>query len=140
LLPPSPSPSTPPQINLANMRVATILSFVGAASAHAIFQNVKVNGADQGLLYGIRAPSSNFPIEDVNDAAFACNKNLQYKDNNVITIPAGAQVGARYQHIIGGPQGSNDPDNPIASSHKGMSNKSIQPRIILSRSMLISFS
>lgn len=24
-----------------------------------------------------------------------------------------------FQHTIGGPQGTNDPDNPIASSHKG---------------------
>jgi cellulase len=38
---------------------------------------------------------------------------------SVITIPAGAKVGAWWQHIIGGPQGTNDADNPIAKSHKG---------------------
>ncbi|PKS08584.1 hypothetical protein jhhlp_004970 [Lomentospora prolificans] len=101
------------------MKVATILSFVALSSAHAIFQQVSVNGVDQGLLYGVRAPSSNNPIENVNDAEFACNKNIQHKDNNIITVPAGAKVGARYQHVIGGPQGANDADNPIASSHKG---------------------
>ncbi|SPO07177.1 related to endoglucanase B [Cephalotrichum gorgonifer] len=101
------------------MKVATILAYVGLSSAHAIFQQVSVNGADQGLLYGVRATYVNNPIENVNDAAFACNKNLEAKDNNIISIPAGARVGARYQHLVGGPQGSNDPDNPIAASHKG---------------------
>ena len=48
----------------------------------------------------------------------ACN-SVVYKDNNIINVPAGASVGGWWGHIIGGPQGSNDPDNPIASSHKG---------------------
>lgn len=34
-------------------------------------------------------------------------------------MTAGAQLGAWYQHLIGGPQGPNDADNPIAASHKG---------------------
>lgn len=101
------------------MKVASILALAGLSSAHAIFQQMSVNGVDHGLLHGIRATASNFPIEDANDSQIACNKNIQYKDNNVITVPAGARVGARYQHIIGGPQGANDPDNPIAASHKG---------------------
>jgi hypothetical protein len=35
-------------------------------------------------------------------------------------VPAGARVGAWWQHVIGGPSGPNDQDNPIAASHKGM--------------------
>ena len=50
----------------------------------------------------------------------ACNSNIQHKDNTVIKVPAGARVGAWWQHEIGGPSGPNDQDNPIAASHKGM--------------------
>ena len=59
------------------------------------------------------------PIQNVNDGSFACNTGITHKDNNIITIPTGARVGAWWGHVIGGAQGSNDPDNPIAKSHKG---------------------
>ncbi|KAK3328762.1 family 61 glycosyl hydrolase [Apodospora peruviana] len=98
---------------------AVILSLVSLGSAHSIFQRVSVNGAQQPQLSGVRAPSSNNPIENVNHADFACNTGIQYKDNNVITIPAGAKVGAWWGHEIGGASGPNDADNPIAASHKG---------------------
>jgi cellulase len=70
-------------------------------------------------LKGVRAPDSDYPIENVNDAAFACNKGLTHLDKTVITVPAGAKVGAWWGHVIGGAQGANDPDHPIAKSHKG---------------------
>ncbi|KAJ1324729.1 lytic cellulose monooxygenase (C1-hydroxylating) [Microdochium nivale] len=98
---------------------ASLLGLASLASGHAIFQRVSINGVDQGQLKGVRATSSNNPIENVNDAGLACNNNLVFKDSNVLTVPAGARVGAWYQHAIGGPQGANDPDNPIAASHKG---------------------
>jgi cellulase len=89
-------------------------------SAHSIFQRLSVNGVDQGQLKGVRAPDSDYPIQNVNDASFACNKDIRHKDNNVITIPAGAKVGAWWGHVIGGAQSANDPDHPIAKSHKGV--------------------
>ncbi|CAH0040716.1 unnamed protein product [Clonostachys rhizophaga] len=95
------------------------LALATLASGHAIFQKVSVNGADQGQLKGVRAPNSNNPIQNVNDGGMACNNGLSYTDQTVITVPAGAQVGAWWGHVIGGPQGSNDPDHPIAASHKG---------------------
>jgi len=49
----------------------------------------------------------------------ACNKDIKHTDSTIINIPAGAQVGAWWGHVIGGAQGSNDPDHPIAASHKG---------------------
>ncbi|RYP08181.1 hypothetical protein DL765_008881 [Monosporascus sp. GIB2] len=52
---------------------------------------VSVNGADQGLLRGVRAPDSDYPIQNVNDADFACNKDIRHKDGTVIPIPAGAR-------------------------------------------------
>jgi cellulase len=89
-------------------------------SGHTIFQKLSVNGVDQGQLKGLRAPDSDYPIQNVNDASFACNKDIKHKDSNVISIPAGAKVGSWWGHVIGGAQSTNDPDNPIAKSHKGM--------------------
>ncbi|KAI0022974.1 glycoside hydrolase family 61 protein [Xylariomycetidae sp. FL0641] len=103
------------------MKAQSLLLAIAATltSGHTIFQKVSVNGADQGQLKGVRAPDSDYPIQDVNDAAFACNKNLKHVDSTVISVPAGAKVGAWWGHVIGGAQSANDADNPIASSHKG---------------------
>ncbi|KAF8148039.1 glycosyl hydrolase family 61-domain-containing protein [Crassisporium funariophilum] len=103
------------------MKTSSILSLALAsvANAHSIFQKVSVNGADQGQLKGVRAPDSDYPIMNVGDGNFACNTGITHKDNTIINIPAGARVGAWWGHVIGGAQGSNDPDNPIAASHKG---------------------
>ncbi|KAF1994197.1 carbohydrate-binding module family 1 protein [Amniculicola lignicola CBS 123094] len=104
-------------MKLLNALLAT--SFLGTSSAHAIFQKLSVNGVDQGQLKGIRAPDSDYPIQSVTDASFSCNKDIKHKDTTVISIPAGAKVGAWWGHVIGGAQGANDPDHPIAKSHKG---------------------
>ncbi|KAF2030731.1 cellulose-growth-specific protein [Setomelanomma holmii] len=101
------------------LNLISAAALASAASAHTIFQKVSVNGADQGQLKGVRAPDSDNPIQNVNDAAIACNKDITHTDSTVITVPAGAKVGAWWGHVIGGAQGSNDPDNPIAKSHKG---------------------
>lgn len=105
--------------------VFALVALTGSVSSHTIFQKVSVNGADQGQLKGVRAPSSDYPIQNVNDAEFACNKAIQFKDSTVISIPAGAKVGAWWGHVIGGAQSANDPDNPIAPSHKGASEASL---------------
>lgn len=69
---------------------------------------------------GVRAPSTNNPVQDVTSSAITCNTGLLSPvSTKVISIPAGAKVGTWWQHVIGGPQGASDPDNPIASSHKG---------------------
>ncbi|TFK66260.1 glycoside hydrolase family 61 protein [Pluteus cervinus] len=94
-------------------------ALLAAANGHTIFQKVSVNGVDQGQLKGVRAPDSDYPIQNVNDGNFACNTGITHKDNTIINIPAGAQVGSWWGHVIGGAQSSNDPDNPIAASHKG---------------------
>lgn len=62
----------------------------------------------------------NNPVTSVSGSSIICNTGLkQPVSKDVVTIPAGAKVGAWFQHIIGGAQGANDPDNPIAASHKG---------------------
>jgi cellulase len=98
---------------------SVFITMVAVASGHTIFQRVSVNGQDQGQLKGVLAPSSDSPLMNVNDANFACNTGIQFNDNTVITIPAGARVGAWWGHVIGGAQSANDADHPIARSHKG---------------------
>ncbi|KFA61695.1 hypothetical protein S40285_03486 [Stachybotrys chlorohalonatus IBT 40285] len=102
------------------MKFSVLASVALAAmvQGHAIFQELSVNGARQGLLRGIRAPNNNNPVQSTSSGDLTCGSSGS-RDSNVITVPAGARVGALYQHVIGGPQGANDPDNPIAASHKG---------------------
>lgn len=105
------------------MRATQLLNAVllaGAVNAHGMWQKLKVNGVDQGQNVGIRPPSSNNPIQSVTGSNIACNSGLvSPTSTKVISIPAGAKVASWFQHVIGGPQFSGDPDNPIAASHKG---------------------
>jgi cellulase len=57
---------------------------------------------------------------DVNDANIACNTGYHTPvSTEIIEITAGDEVGALWGHVLGGEQIANDPDNPIAPSHKG---------------------
>ncbi|KAI1826778.1 glycoside hydrolase family 61 protein [Xylaria intraflava] len=94
------------------------LSFAVTANAHCIFQDVSVNDADQGSLVGLRAPSDNNPVLDVTTDDIICQTPGTTSDV-VIEVAAGDNLGAYFGHVIGGEQIPNDPDNPIASSHKG---------------------
>lgn len=78
-----------------------IAALAASASGHAIMQKLSVNGQDQGQLKGVRAPSSDYPLYSPNDSNFACNTGIVYKDSNVISMPAGAKVGAWWGHVIG---------------------------------------
>ncbi|KAH8110666.1 glycoside hydrolase family 61 protein [Phellopilus nigrolimitatus] len=88
--------------------VVTVLAFLaGSASAHTIFQEVYVNGLDQGHLVGIRAPDYNGPITNVSSDDLICNGGpnpLTHVSPVIISALAGS---------------TGDPDDPIASSHKG---------------------
>lgn len=57
-------------------------------------------------------------MQDVNSQNMICGQP-GYTSQTVLSVKAGDRIGAWWQHIIGGPQGSGDPDNPIAHSHKG---------------------
>ncbi|CAJ2505516.1 Uu.00g129100.m01.CDS01 [Anthostomella pinea] len=98
--------------------VATALAFALSAEAHTIFQEVSVNGADQGSLVGLRAPSNNNPVYDVTSQDIICQQQGTTSDK-MISVAAGDSLGAYFGHVIGGAQFANDPDNPIAASHKG---------------------
>ncbi|KAF9043402.1 glycoside hydrolase [Panaeolus papilionaceus] len=101
------------------MKFAGLFAFVSVAYGHTIFQKISVNGVDQGQLKAVRAPTDDGPITDVNDPDLACNRNIVFRDSNIVDIPAGARVGAWWGHVIGGAQYPNDGDNPISPSHKG---------------------
>ncbi|EDU49239.1 Glycoside hydrolase family 61 protein [Pyrenophora tritici-repentis] len=87
-------------------------------SAHTIAQRVRVNGQDFGQGNGIRVAPSNNPITNVNDGNLACNANPS-SSSKVIDIKPGDKVGVMWGHVVGGAQFANDPDHPIAKSHKG---------------------
>jgi len=100
--------------------VLSSLLLAAVSQAHTIFQKVSVDGTDKGYLTALRAPSVNNPIMSATDANIACNTGLHTPiSSEVISIPAGSKVGAYWQHVLGGAQFTNDPDNPIAKSHKG---------------------
>jgi len=88
------------------------------SSAHTIAQRVRINGQDFGQSNGIRVAPSNNPITNVNDGNLACNANPS-SSSKVIDVKPGDKVGVMWGHVLGGPQFANDPDNPIAKSHKG---------------------
>ncbi|KAH7138272.1 endoglucanase II [Dendryphion nanum] len=100
---------------------AAVLSLLPAlSSAHTIAQRVRINGQDQGQLNGIRAPNSNNPIQNVNDGNFACNSGFRTPvSTKVFDVKGGDKIGVQWGHVIGGAQFANDPDHPIAKSHKG---------------------
>ncbi|KAI2626924.1 glycoside hydrolase family 61 protein [Hypomontagnella submonticulosa] len=93
-------------------------AFALSAEAHCIFQELSVNGQKQGSLVGIRAPNDNNPVYDVTSQDIICQKQGHTSDK-VISVAPGDKLGAYFGHVIGGAQFANDPDNPIAKSHKG---------------------
>jgi len=100
------------------MRLVIAAVFVATAHAHSIFQRVSVNGADQGLLVGLRAPANDNPVTDVKDPNMVCGQPGTHS-NVVINVKAGDKVGASWGHVIGGAQYANDKAQYIDPSHKG---------------------
>ncbi|KAG9018747.1 hypothetical protein FRB90_010054 [Tulasnella sp. 427] len=105
--------------------LAILALSVAAAQAHSIFQRVWVNGVDQGLVHGIRYPTYNGPVSDVTTNDIICNGGVNPLHTplptDIITIPAGATVGAEWHHGLNNFTGldTSDPADPIDSSHKG---------------------
>ncbi|KAF9007093.1 glycoside hydrolase [Cyathus striatus] len=98
------------------------LLFAGSASAHTIFQEVYVNGVDQGHINGIRVPDYDGPITDVTSNDVICNGGInpyhQPVSQTIIPVPAGATVTAEWHHTLAGADPSDSAD-PIDASHKG---------------------
>ncbi|KAJ7594664.1 glycosyl hydrolase family 61-domain-containing protein [Mycena floridula] len=95
---------------------------VSVASGHTIFQQLYVNGADQGHLTGIRVPDYDGPIMDVTSNDIICNGGINPyhtpMSSAVITVPAGATVVTEWHHTLDGANPT-DTEDPIATSHHG---------------------
>lgn len=66
----------------------------------------------------MRAPSTNNPVTDVTSTSLICGA-AGTTSQSVVAANPGDKIGTWFQHVIGGAQFPNDPDNPIASSHHG---------------------
>ncbi|KAI5119067.1 hypothetical protein M0805_001526 [Coniferiporia weirii] len=100
---------------------AALALLAGSASAHTIFQEVYVNGVDQGHLVGLRDPDYDGPITDVTSDDLICNGGpnpLTHLSPVVISAPAGAEITAEWHHTLTS-AGTGDPADPIDPSHKG---------------------
>ncbi|KAG8921728.1 hypothetical protein FRC02_012395 [Tulasnella sp. 418] len=103
---------------------AILATAVASANAHTIMQRLWVNGVDQGHLKGIRYPTFNGPILDVDSNDIICNGGpnplVTPYPTDIIDIPAGATVTTEWHHQLQ-PNGYNPSiaDDPIGSSHKG---------------------
>ncbi|KAJ3508906.1 hypothetical protein NLJ89_g5499 [Agrocybe chaxingu] len=102
--------------------IIIFLLLAASAPAHTIFQELWVNGVSAGHLVGIRAPSYDGPITDVNSNDVICNGGinpyLQPVSKTVIPVPAGAQVTAEFHHTLTSAN-TGDVSDPIDASHKG---------------------
>lgn len=100
----------------------TLLFYAASVSAHTIFQELYVNGVDQGHEVGIRVPDYDGPITDVTSNDVICNGGInpyhQPMSTTIIPVPAGSQVTAEWHHTLAGADPS-DPADPIDASHKG---------------------
>jgi len=107
---------------MASRIAYSLLSLALAATgvnAHAFFHTGFVNDVSQGHLFGVRAPQSNNPIQDVASSAITCNSPLnQPVSTDIIEVAPGDKFGMQWNHNIAGPS-AGDGDDPIASSHKG---------------------
>ncbi|CCA67657.1 related to cel1 protein precursor [Serendipita indica DSM 11827] len=96
--------------------------FATAASAHAIFQELYVNGVSAGHNTGIRVPTYNGPITDVTSNDIICNGGINPLatplPSAIINVPAGATLTAEWHHGGNGADPS-DASDPIDPSHKG---------------------
>ncbi|KAF8300469.1 hypothetical protein DL93DRAFT_2173412 [Clavulina sp. PMI_390] len=104
--------------------VAATLAALSSVEAHTIFQRVYVNGVDQGYLNGVRYPSYDGPVTDVTSNSIICNGDpnplVTPYSKTVINVPAGATVGAQWDHGLQ-PNGwtSSDSADPVDPSHLG---------------------
>ncbi|OJT10390.1 hypothetical protein TRAPUB_13082 [Trametes pubescens] len=102
--------------------LAALCALANPAFAHTIFQELYVNGVDQGHLTGIRVPDYDGPITDVTSNDVICNGGInpyhQPISQAIINVPAGSPVTAEFHHTLAGADPSDSAD-PVDPSHKG---------------------
>ncbi|KZV73797.1 lytic polysaccharide monooxygenase [Peniophora sp. CONT] len=100
----------------------SLVALAASSQAHTIFQEVYVNGVDQGHLNGIRVPDYDGPITDVTSNDVICNGGINPYHTPIsqviINANAGDTITAEFHHSIAGADPS-DAADPIDASHKG---------------------
>lgn len=119
----------------------SLVALAASSQAHTIFQEVYVNGVDQGHINGIRVPDydgvrilylssselfidrlSLQPITDVTSNDVICNGGINPYHTPIsqviINANAGDSITAEWHHTLAGAD-STDPADPIDASHKG---------------------
>ncbi|KAF3940754.1 Endoglucanase-4 [Dactylella cylindrospora] len=101
------------------VRAAAAAALTSLVAGHSIFAEFEVNGVSAGKENALRLPTYDGPIEDVPSQYVACNGGpnpLVKFSPNVVDVPAGAEITARWIHTL-------DTDWRtgliIDSSHKG---------------------
>ncbi|KAH8799256.1 glycoside hydrolase family 61 protein [Flagelloscypha sp. PMI_526] len=102
---------------------SSLLALAGTlagVSAHSYFQQVYVNGVDQGRFNAIRYPDYNGPITDVTSNDLICNGGInpyhQPLSTKVITAAAGSTITTQWWYSLN--NGTTSPE-VIDASHKG---------------------
>ncbi|KAK1593805.1 family 61 glycosyl hydrolase [Colletotrichum navitas] len=101
------------------MKVLLPLLTASLASAHTIFSSLEVGGVNQGIGGGVRVPSYNGPIENVQSDSLACNgaPNPTTPSSKVITVQAGENVTAIWRYMLSST--GSGPADIMDSTHKG---------------------
>ncbi|KAF3927175.1 Endoglucanase-4 [Dactylellina cionopaga] len=85
------------------VRIAAAAALSSLVAGHSIFAEFEVNGVSAGKENALRLPTYDGPIEDVTSQYVACNGGpnpLVKLSPNVINVPAGAEITARWIHTL----------------------------------------
>lgn len=101
------------------MKLLAPVVLASAATAHTIFSSLEVGGVNHGVGGGVRVPTYNGPIENVDSNSMACNgnPNTLQSTSKVITVQAGQEVTAIWRYMLSSTGTS--PADIMDSSHKG---------------------
>ncbi|KAF3912831.1 Endoglucanase-4 [Arthrobotrys entomopaga] len=81
------------------LSVAATAALSSLVASHSIFAEFEVNGVSAGKQNGLRLPTYDGPITDVTSSDVACNGGpnpLVIFSPNVVNVPAGAEITARW--------------------------------------------
>ncbi|KAK0201881.1 glycosyl hydrolase family 61-domain-containing protein [Desarmillaria ectypa] len=107
-------------IQAKNVLFVLVTAAALLADARTVFSAVSVNGVDQGHAVGVRVPSSNAPITDIDSNGLICNTNfIQPISDEVIKVAAGDKITAQFHHTSAGYVGP-DPSDPLDPTNKGL--------------------
>lgn len=98
------------------MKAFSLLAAASAVSAHTIFLQLESGGTTNPIGYGIRTPSYDGPIVDVNSNDIVCNggPNPTTPSDKIINVSAGSTVRAIWRHTL-----TSGPNDVMDASHLG---------------------